>query len=74
MSTNDVELPESVVVARRVENYPNPIAGSERRECVGCGHDVWVSPGSLESIENGFYPDSIACLDCATRDATTNDR
>jgi len=67
------ELPEAVTLCMRCATMPAPVEGSERRECVGCGAEVWVSPASRQSIERNEYPAVFACMQCANEHAEGSD-
>lgn len=67
--SDDELLEQGYTVAMRAAETDGPlIEGSERRECTYCGHDVWVSPATRESIEAGLYPDRILCVQCTAED------
>lgn len=61
---SEQDLPDNVTVCLRVER--RTIRHSEVRECRVCGHDVAVSPATVEEIDRGVYPEYIVCLECAT--------
>ena len=53
-----------VTVCIRKET-PNPIVeGSTIEKCIKCKHDVWVSPATKLSIEQGIYSKTIVCVNC----------
>lgn len=51
-------------LAMRVEKMVAAVPGSEEATCGACGEDVWLSPATLEEIEDGAYPDVIRCATC----------
>lgn len=59
------DVPAEVTVTVPVDEMTAPVPGSNKRECIECGADCWVSPATQSEIDRGLYPDVILCVPCA---------
>lgn len=70
---SESEIPDEVVLSHRCEDATDFVGSSERRECCACGADVWASPATRRSIDEGVYPDEFCCTRCMMNDLEGDD-
>ena len=63
------DLPDEITVGHR-KGKGIVISGADTRECIACGEDVIVNPATIKSIEEGIYPEEVACVQCAAEEVT----
>lgn len=57
---------ERVVMCMRTEHGPAALPTAVPKGCATCGADVWVSPSTIEMVEQ--YNATVKCVECVARD------
>lgn len=60
-------IPDKVVMCIRA-NKGNVLFGYKKKKCIQCKKQVWISKGTVISVEKGLYPNVYACIDCISKE------